>query len=160
MQPIAHLIIDGNSLLYSDPDLASVLQSDRRQARQKLIAKVARFYSGIADRTTLVFDGRGSRTAEQDRMITAIQVIYSGGAQTADSVIERMVHDETNPGQVLVVTSDRAELDTVSAAGAQTVSCRTFLDQISNRERQASQTGKNRQRAFRGSHLGEFFPEP
>lgn len=158
--PVRQLIIDGYSLLHRDPELAPALATDIRRAREQLIAKLARLGGMFADRVTLVFDGRGEAPAETDLSVTALDVVYSGRARTADTVIERMVHAAPRPAEILVVASDRAELETVAAAGAQTLACRTFLDQLAQREREAGQIRRRRDKTFRKTTLGDFFPDP
>lgn len=155
-----HLIIDGSSLLHRDPGIAPLLQQDRSRARLELIRKLARLAPGLADRTTLVFDGRGTARADRDLSITALEVLYSGSSVTADTIIERLVHEAPDPGGILVVASDRAELETVAAAGAQTMACGSFLDHLTGSERDAARIQRRRRKLFDGSRLGDFFPDP
>jgi predicted RNA-binding protein with PIN domain len=54
-------------------------------------------------------------------------ILYSKKGQTADDIIERVATRLTEYGEVLVVTDDQAERDTIMAAGAQSVSCEHFI---------------------------------
>ena len=56
--------------------------------------------------------------------------MYSRAGQTADQVIERVAHRLSSYGEVLVVTDDLAERDTVASAGAIFSSCLGFIQTI------------------------------
>jgi predicted RNA-binding protein with PIN domain len=146
------LIVDGYSLLHRDPQLAPSLDSNLQFARRQLIKKIERL--GIAERTTVVFDGRGAGKSEEP---CSIEVLFSPAHQTADTVIERLVHSEADTAGVMVITSDRAERETVTAAGAQSMSCANFLEWLSADD--ASTASKIKQQAKLGKNtLGDFFP--
>ncbi len=85
--------------------------------------------------------------------------MFSPGHQTADTVIERMVQQSPSPEDILVVTSDRMERESVMAAGAHTMSCGEFMEWSErcerNLARRASSAGQPAPRAT----LGDFFPE-
>jgi predicted RNA-binding protein with PIN domain len=60
----------------------------------------------------------------------AVEVLYSKAGQTADDLIERAAYRFRDYGEVLVVTDDHAERDTVQGFGALASSCATFIAQI------------------------------
>jgi predicted RNA-binding protein with PIN domain len=59
-----------------------------------------------------------------------VEVLFSQAGQTADDMIERAAHRFQPYGEVLVVTDDRAERDTVSGLGGTTSSCGNFIRMI------------------------------
>jgi predicted RNA-binding protein with PIN domain len=73
-------------------------------------------------------------------------------------MIEQLVQKSRQPERVLVVTSDRAERDTVEAAGAGTESCGHFLGRLADARRELDLTLGARRARCRGASLGEFFP--
>ena len=59
MVPYRWLIVDGFSLLYRDEKLAAVLRAGRLfEARRLLVQRLDRIAGALAERTTVVFDGR------------------------------------------------------------------------------------------------------
>lgn len=123
------LLIDGYSLLHRDPELAPLLRRDYRQARERLIRKIDRLAPALAVEVEIVFDGRdrGSR----ERVDTGhLQIVYSPADKTADTIIEQMVHEDPDPVGIWIVTADRLERETVTARGAQAMSCAAFLERL------------------------------
>lgn len=150
------ILIDGYSLLHRDPELAPLLPRDLQTARQRLVRKLEAVVDRLAEKTTLVFDGWQSG-ADEALSSPTLDVRFSPGHATADTVIERMVFAAPRPADLLVVTSDRSECETVAAAGAAVMSCAQFLDLC------RQQRGALRDRAARGTPggptLGDFFPD-
>lgn len=151
--PYRRLIVDGYCLLHRTPDLARNLPQGLTSARQRLVRLVEQNFADLADRATVVFDCR--RAVEDDPFLdAAVEVVLAPPDQTADTVIERIVHAEAEPSAVLVVTSDQLEAQTVSAAGAEVMSCAEFLDRAEANARRAALRSPKR----RGPTLGDFFP--
>jgi predicted RNA-binding protein with PIN domain len=151
------VIIDGYSLMHRMPDLAPRAGSSLAAARQQLVQHVERLAPFFGDATTVVFDGQQSGGASPMES-TVIEVIFSPANQTADTVIERLVHSDPNPAQILVVASDRSELDTISAAGADGMSCDHYLEHCRIHEREFQRTARPYKTPKRGPSLGDFFP--
>lgn len=59
-----------------------------------------------------------------------IVIAHRRGPNAADYEIERMVSEEEDRGRLLVVTSDRALIEKVTAAGARVVSSRAFRAEL------------------------------
>ncbi len=149
------LIIDGYNLLYKVPELARMLGTDIQGARHRLVRMVEETAHNMARQTTIVFDGReaGSDTALSSKYL---EVFFSPGNLSADSVIERLVYKSPTPGKTLVVTSDHAEHDTVSSAGAQTMSSEEFMAKC---ETNAKKTVSKRTPPGQEPKLGDLFPD-
>lgn len=149
------LIIDGYSLLHRDPSLKPLLRRDLETARQLLIRKVEQTAPDWAERITIVFDGQGERTS---RTVpdARIEIVFAPSRLTADTVIERLVFAVADKEPVLVVTSDRAERQTVAAAGAETMSCGDFL-RYGDRQKEQWLRPKRPARPLRPT-LGDHFP--
>lgn len=156
--PYRRLIIDGYSLMHRIPGLAGRAGSNLAGARQRLIQFVERTAHSIAETTTIVFDGQQSGGASPVES-TSIEVIFAPADRTADTIIEQMVHDEADREQVLVVASDRLELENVSAAGALAMSCDQYLDLCRQHEQDLARKTRTLRSNRRGSSLGDFFPD-
>ena len=152
------LIIDGYSLLHRMEAPRGRARGVGETARQRLIRRIEELTGNLADRVTIVFDGTGEKTSAQEA--AAVEVLFSPGDKTADTVIERLVHESPDAAGILVVTSDRAERDTVSASGAQSMSCGDFLA-LCDHERigLAHAAGATRRKGPKPT-LGDFFPKP
>lgn len=153
------IIIDGHSLLHHDPAFALTGPRAMQKAREQLVARLSALNATLAERITVVFDGAGFAGQRAPQPPGAIEVIYSTSAQTADSVIERLAHTAARPGEILVVTSDRAERETVDAAGAQTIGCTDFLSQLTDAENTLHRSSSNLKQRAPKSTLGDFFPK-
>jgi predicted RNA-binding protein with PIN domain len=57
-------------------------------------------------------------------------VLYSRSGQTADDLIERAAHRFQEYGEVLAVTDDNAERDTVISLGGMASSCWNFIQTV------------------------------
>ena len=80
---------------------------------------------------TVFFDGQGAPPdAPRPVSTRQVEVLYSRAGQTADDMIERTAFRMKPFGEVLVVTNDHAERDTVMAFGALIQSCDAFVSQI------------------------------
>jgi predicted RNA-binding protein with PIN domain len=154
------LIIDGNNLLHQIPELRDQVRQDFDGARAALVRQFEPLVGSLADRITIVFDGRlpGQTPPLQFDRTPApagVEIIFSPSHLTADSLIERLVVESENPDKIAVVSSDLAERHTVEAAGAYTLSCRTFLESLAR-----MRTDRAPSLPPQRSTLGDFFPPP
>jgi predicted RNA-binding protein with PIN domain len=56
-----------------------------------------------------------------------VEILFSRSGQTADQMIERAAHRFQPHGEVLAVTDDHAERDTVISLGGLASSCANFI---------------------------------
>lgn len=149
------LIIDGYNLLHEIDELARLLRTDIQGARHRLVRMAEETAHNMARQTTIVFDGReaGSDAALSSRYL---EVFFSPANLSADTVIERLVCNCPTPGKILVVTSDRAEHDTVSSAGAHTMSSEEFMNlcHAETKKKQPKRTPPGKE-----PRLGDLFPD-
>ena len=153
------IIVDGNNLVHSDREsLFGDPRTDFAGARWGLARLLDELMGELAERVTLVFDGTigGKDEAFQN---ADLQVVFSPADMTADSVIERLVSRASNPGDILVVSSDRGERQTVGVAGAQTMSCQNFIPLLKDcRQNLRRSLGRHAKQKAPGPSLGDFFP--
>jgi len=152
------LIIDGNNLLHSDPGLAPLVRNNFSLARNELVRRLEELLGLMADRITVVFDGTlgGKQTGFES---SAVEVFFTSADVSADAAVERLASDAANPQSVLVISSDRLERHTVEAAGIRSLSCRSFLEEVTLAQDSLRKRIQNttRKPGTRGT-LGEFFP--
>lgn len=149
------LLIDGYNVLHMVDELKKLLNSDLQLARHKLVRMIEGTATRMARQTTVVFDGK---EGGQDQALTSgrIEIYYSPGKHTADTIIERLVARYEKPGKILVVTSDRAEANAVLSDGAQVMSSQEFIDQCILDSRKPV---KQRMRPGEKPKLGDLFPD-
>lgn len=130
---LARILVDGYSLLHNWPELAPGQPRHSARARDELAYVLTRYQDAVGERITIFFDGTGAPSnAPADKSGEAVEVLFSRTGQTADEMIERAAHRYQAYGEVLVVTDDRAERDTVTGMGGLTASCANFIRMIEN----------------------------
>ncbi len=97
-------LIDGNNLLHATHAHLPVPPV----GRQQLCALLGRWARQRGTDLTVVFDGPRPRAAfEQQMQAMGVTVIF-GASRSADEVIEEMIELSPVPGEIHLVTSDRA----------------------------------------------------
>jgi predicted RNA-binding protein with PIN domain len=125
---LLRILVDGYSLLHNWPALAPGKARHSAMAREELVRRLTEYHDAIGTAITVVFDGAGERGRPGEMTSTrGMEVLFSRSGQTADDIIERASARLAKLGEVLVVTDDYAERDTVIAFGAMAVSCDVFL---------------------------------
>jgi predicted RNA-binding protein with PIN domain len=130
---LVRILVDGYSLLHHWPELAEGAPRHSEAARDALVDMLQQYQDASDTPVTVFFDGRGSRkTRPKNESGNAVEVLFSSAGQTADDLIERAANRFQEYGEVLVVTDDMAERDTVSGFGGLVASCGNFIAMIQN----------------------------
>ncbi len=149
---LVRILVDGYSLLHSWPELAPGKPRHSAAAREELINRLTQYRDASGTPITIIFDGASGPVVEFPST-PEVEIIYSRAGQTADQIIERVTHRLGSYGEVLVVTDDLAERDTVSSAGAMTSSCMNFIKTIdhavSDLEREISNYNRQEREKFK-----------
>jgi hypothetical protein len=128
---LVRILVDGYSLLHNWLQLAPGKPRHSAAARDELIRRLTLYRDAIATPITVVFDGSGPRGGKTARTPTPeMEVLYSRAGQTADDIIERATVRFQPYGEVLVVTDDNVERETVSCHGGMTAGCLNFIDDV------------------------------
>ena len=128
---LVRILVDGYSLLHGWPELAPGKPRHSAAAREELINLLTQYHDACGTPITIVFDGASARIAPEGTQSTPeIEVLYSRTGQTADQMIERAVHRLLAYGEVLVVTDDFAERETVLSLGGMASSCVGFIQTV------------------------------
>ena len=123
--------MDGYSLLHSWPELAPGKPRHSLAARDELIYCLTLYRDAVGTPITIVFDGGGAPVGTPKTISTPeFEVLYSRAGQTADDIIERVAHRMRDFGEVLAVTDDHAERETVLAMGGMASSCANFINSV------------------------------
>jgi predicted RNA-binding protein with PIN domain len=128
---LVRILVDGYSLLHAWPELAPGKARHSAAARDELIQRLTRYQDTITTPITIFFDGGGARPGTPRPVSTPhVEVIYSRGQRTADELIERAVHRFADYGEVLAVTDDGVERQTVGSLGGLASSCENFIHTV------------------------------
>jgi predicted RNA-binding protein with PIN domain len=128
---LVRILVDGYSLLHNWPELAPGKPRHSAAAREELISRLTQYNDACGTPITIVFDGAGTQPEPRaTRPRGGVEVLYSRAGQTADQMIERATHRLLDYGEVLVVTDDFAERDTVLALGGMASNCLNFLQTV------------------------------
>lgn len=127
------ILVDGYSLLHNWLDVAPGKPRHSALAREELINRLIRYHDACGTPITIVFDG-ASVSPELDPLPSTpeVEIIYTRAGQSADQLIERVAHRLSASGEVLVVTDDFAERETVASGGGMISSCSNFIQTVEN----------------------------
>ena len=147
---LVRILVDGYSLLHSWPEVAPGRPRHSAAARDELIRRLTLYQDTIHTPITIFFDGSGpKRGAATDTDVSHVEVLYSQGGQTADDLIERAAYRFAAYGEVLAVTDDQAERETVISVGGLASSCDNFVRDVENTLAELTHEIKNHNRRER-----------
>lgn len=152
------LIIDGYNLIFQLPHGLPNLPPDLAGKRQYLLRMLDETAGVLAGRVTVVFDGRAAHASETVEA-QHVDIRFSPSDKTADTVIEQMVYSAEHPEDICVVTSDRAENETIRATGAEAMSCAVFFDYWNQARNNLGWLVNRRATLTPGFTLGDLFPD-
>jgi predicted RNA-binding protein with PIN domain len=128
---LVRILVDGYSLLHGWPELAPGKARHSAAARDELIRILTLYQDATGTPITVFFDGSRPRTGASDVSSSReVEVLFSRSGQTADQMIERAAHRFGPYGEVLAVTDDGAERDTVINMGGLASSCWNFVQTL------------------------------
>ncbi len=129
---VVRILVDGYSLLHQWVELAPGKPRFSSAARDELIRRLTQYRDSVGTPITIVFDGAGPRPSAEFPSTPELEILYSRSGQTADQVIERVAARMQPFGEVLAVTDDHAERDTVISVGGMAWSCLNFINDVEN----------------------------
>ncbi len=148
-------LIDGYNVIHKCPQLRPLTQTNFEASRDSLIDRVARYCSLTSHHAKIVFDGRGRRQEPSlpECGTANVEIIFSPGHHTADTLIERIVYDARNRRDYVVVSGDRGIRNLVGGLGGLTMIPASFLTEIDQALESASSALRNQTHQHRASHL-------
>ena len=147
---LLRILVDGYSLLHNWPELAAGRPRHSAAAREELIHRLTLYRDATGTPITIFFDGANVAPHKAGVESTPeLEVLYSRTGQTADQMIERATHRFREFGEVLAVTDDHAERDTVIALGGLASSCLNFIQTVESALTDIKREIKNHNRTER-----------
>jgi predicted RNA-binding protein with PIN domain len=130
---LIRILVDGYSLLHHWSELAPGKARHSAAARDELIRVLTLYRDAVGTPITIFFDGSSpKRNPAEKTPSSEVEILYSRSGQTADDMIERAAHRFQPYGEVLAVTDDNAERDTVIGLGGMASSCGNFIQTVQN----------------------------
>lgn len=127
------LIIDGYNQIYSWNSLQDLARQNYNSARDKLIDLVINYQGYKNCKVILVFDAyKVKDSTSRSSKYGDTQVIYTSYGQTADSYIEKLVHDLKGKYNLIVASSDGLIQNSILAQGAIRMSARELEAKVTN----------------------------
>jgi predicted RNA-binding protein with PIN domain len=147
---VVRILVDGYSLLHNWPQLAPGAARHSAEAREALIHRLTLYRDAIGTPITIVFDGSQPKGGKFERTPTPeLEVLFSREGQTADDIIERAAVRLQAYGEVLAVTDDSAERETVYYHGGMAISCLNFIVDVETALKEQEREIARRNRAER-----------
>lgn len=139
--------IDGYNVIYHSSLLRPLAAQNFELARETLIEKVVRYCVASGSQAKIVFDGRGrGKDAGAGRTIQGVEIIYSPGHITADSLIERVVYNAADRRAIIVVSADRGIRNLCGNLNALVMQPDNFLSSVHEADSQTRATIQNMQK--------------
>jgi predicted RNA-binding protein with PIN domain len=122
-------LIDGYNVIYADDELAQFMKDGLlEQAREKLLRLLVQFKAATGHKVSVIFDGSSPYGGLPVDARMGIRMIFSRKPEKADDIIMEEIVRETNPGQLIVVSSDREIQKEALEFKARTLDAHSFLD--------------------------------
>lgn len=123
--------VDGYNVINSWPNLKKRKEYSYEAARKKLIDTLENYASFNHYKIEIVFDAhKVAGNLEKKEIIGDVTVVFTKDGETADAYIERSVHEVGKKIEVIVVTSDNLEQQTIFQRGAIRMSSLEFYHEV------------------------------
>lgn len=131
------IFVDGYNVINSWPDLKQKKDFSFEAARQSLIDKLHNYGVFNECKIVLVFDAHKVRGSieKKESINKNISVVFTKDGETADSYIEKKVNALGRKHEIVVVTSDNLEQQTVFQRGAVRMSSLEFFNEVTDIEK-------------------------
>lgn len=147
----SHYLIDAYNVIYKSSLLRPVAKYDLERARDMLLDLVQCFCLTGDYEVTVVFDGREEEQTRQAAPLNGnakgMHLIYSPHHTSADTVIERLIYQEHNRMNCIVVSNDQSLRSQCRGMGSLTMEADSFLNSVRQVERSAKEMLQKRRHA-------------
>lgn len=154
------IFVDGYNVINSWPNLKATKDFTFEGARQSLIDILHNYSVFNSCRISIVFDAHkvtGS-IEKKEEVSNHISVIFTKDGETADSYIEKKVNQLGRKHEIVVVTSDNLEQQTVFQRGAVRMSSLEFYNEILKVEKVIKKNSENNKIGYKNS-LSDNIPD-
>ena len=125
------VFVDGYNVINSWPSLKKVKEYSYHSARKELIDALENYAAYSLCNIIIVFDAhKVSGNIEKKDTNGRVTVVFTKDGETADTYIERCVNDGGRRFEIVVVTSDCLEQQTIFQRGAVRMSSLEFYNEV------------------------------
>lgn len=153
------IFVDGYNVINSWPNLKSMKNISFEGARQQLIDSLHNYSVFEGCKICIVFDAykvQGS-IEKTEHISNNVDVIFTKDGETADGYIEKKVNYLGRKHEIVVVTSDNLEQQTVFQRGAVRMSSLEFYAEVLNIQKSINKNTKKNQSVHR-NNLSDNIP--
>ena len=137
------IFVDGYNVINSWPNLNKIKDHSYEHARRDLLNTLQDYSSFKQCKVYLVYDAHKVKgNIEKQEDIGGVTVVFTKNGETADSFIEKKVNDIGKKVEVMVVTSDNLEQQTIFQRGAIRMSSLEFYNHVSIIKEKISKNAK------------------
>ena len=154
------IFVDGYNVINSWPNLKKQKDYSFDGARQSLIDSLHNYSVYEGCKIIIVFDAhKVNRSIEKKQDINKnISIVFTKDGETADSYIEREVHNLGRRFEVYVVTSDWLEQQTIFQRGAVRISALEFYNEVLETQNRINKKAQKNM-SLSKNHLGDNVDE-
>jgi len=136
-----HYLVDGYNVLHCTAAYKPMMRMGLETARDAFINQLALFCANSQDSVTVVFDGSESLESNVTPFagVPRLEVRYSPGKHSADTVIERLIYNAPERTRAVVVTRDRGLRELCQGMGAFSMAPESFLTTVREWESRTAQ---------------------
>lgn len=126
-----HIFIDGYNIINNWPELRVSDDEYLQSSREKLIEKMRNYAAFTGVKVFVIFDAHLTLGGlEKKEKYDNVIVVFTKEGETADAFIEKIVNDLGRRKDILVVTNDNLEQQTIFQRGALRMSSIEFYHEI------------------------------
>ena len=128
-----YLIVDGYNIIFAWDELAAMAKDDLDAARRYLCDALSSYAGFKKCRIVLVFDGyKVKGNLGEKTQYHNIQVVFTKEKETADTYIERIMHELGPDYSIRMVTNDRLLQFSAVHSGISRMTAKEFLDELTS----------------------------
>ena len=130
------IIVDGYNFIFNCYRAKKIGSKELAYLRDKLISDLSQYKNYKGCSMIVVFDAKkGQSTGQSPEFSEQIDVIYSSSGETADTIVEKLVHVNPDFQNIYVITSDYTQQKVVFKNNIYRKSIREFTIELNDFKR-------------------------
>lgn len=126
------IIVDGYNFIFNSNKAKKISRDDLAHLRGRLISDLSQYKSYKGCSIIVVFDAKKDRNNKGREFSEQIEIIYSGSGETADTIVEKLVHAKPDFKNIYVITSDYTQQKVVFKNNIYRKSIREFTIELND----------------------------
>lgn len=127
------IIVDGYNFIFNYYKAKKISGDNLSYLRDRLISDLSQYMSYKDCSVIVVFDAKNGQSNGYNREFSEqIEVIYSRSGETADTIVEKLVHIKSDFRNIYVITSDYTQQKVVFKSNIYRKSIREFTIELND----------------------------